>query len=123
MASYPNDESDTFQNEIQMDAQRATQEEWERNWAPKAREPKYAHFGKFFSSANRSLSSQMKDDTKIPLICFARNEDEKMSQDLFPWRWETKISRRQPIETISMHENFQRTVIGLKRAIRADTKV
>ncbi|KAF7926617.1 uncharacterized protein EAE97_010126 [Botrytis byssoidea] len=101
MASSPNDSSDTSQNEIQMDIQRAALEEWERSWAPETREP----------------NSQMNDDTNIPLIYFSREEEEKMSQDLFPWPWETKTSWRAPIGATSMHEKFQRTVTGLKKQL------
>ncbi|KAF7874603.1 uncharacterized protein EAF02_008580 [Botrytis sinoallii] len=40
-----------------------------------------------------------------------------MSQDLFPWLWETKTSWRPPIETTSMHEKFERTVTGPKKQL------
>jgi hypothetical protein len=113
----PESSSTGLQTEAQMDLQRAALEEWERNWAPEARESKCAHLSGFLPSANLYFSSQMKDDTKIPLLCFASKEDEKMSQDLFPWRWETKTSWRPPIETISMHEKFQRTATGLKKQL------
>jgi hypothetical protein len=115
-AFSPESLSNSFQTEVQMDLQRAALE-WERNWAPEAREPKCAHFSGLLPFANLYFGSQMKDDTKIPLLCFASKEDEKMDQDLFPWRWETKTSWRPPIETISMHEKFQRTVTGLKKQL------
>ena len=100
-----------------MDLQRAALEEWESNWAPEARGPKYAHFSGLLPFANFYFSSQMKDDTKIPLLCFASKEDEKMSQDLFRWRWETKTSWRPLLETISIHEQSQRTATGLKKQL------
>jgi hypothetical protein len=43
-AFYPESLSNGLVTEVQMDLQQAALGEWERNWAPEAREPKCAHF-------------------------------------------------------------------------------
>lgn len=109
--------SSSLQGDVQMDLTRAILEEWEYNWAPEAREPKCAHFSSLPPSVNLYFSSQMRDDTNIPLLCFASQGEDEMSHDLFPWRWETKTSWRPPIGTISMDGMFQRTATGLKKQL------
>lgn len=102
---------------LQMDLQRSALEEWRRNWAPEVREPQYAYFTILPLFVSLFFSSQMKDDTDIPLLCFASKKDQIVRRDLFPWAWETKSSWRSPIENISMHEKFQRSVAGITKQL------